>query len=80
MAHSIGKKELQRLGKRYAERLLHNVKTKPVDMPELTEHPGWGDQEQGTKKEIVQDIKNIARRHLVEAGYNHETVARVIGL
>lgn len=79
MARGFSKPEIARLGKLYAERLLANAKVRPEDMPDLADNPIWRKLKQDTQNNIAYDIRSIARKHLLEAGYNRETVIRIIG-
>lgn len=79
MARGFNKTDLKRFGERYAERLLQNPAARVEEMPELLGNPTWLEYGQNIKREIAQDIRGIARGQLLEAGYNRETVIRVIG-
>lgn len=79
MARGIGKTEIRRLGCMYAETLLRNPLSRPEDIPELADNPLWRTLKQDTQNNTIYDIRCIARGQLLEAGYNHGTVTRVIG-
>lgn len=79
MARNISKTEIRRLGCMYAETLVHNPRIRPEDMPELADNPLWRTLKQDTQNNTIYNIRCIARGQLLEAGYNHGTVVRVIG-
>lgn len=79
MARGISKTEIKRLGCKYAEVLLYDPFVRPEAMPDLADNPIWRKLKQDTQNTIVYNIRSIARRQLLEAGYNPQTVTRVIG-
>lgn len=79
MARGFNKTELKRLGERYAKRLLQNPAARVEAMLELAENLTWRELGQNIKKEVAYDIREVARGQLIGAGYNRETVTRVIG-
>ena len=79
MPFRLTKREVDKLGSLFAERLLHNARADPAHLPGLTGSKDWKAAEPQEKKNALRDIAQKARATLLECGYSNDLVDKIVG-
>ena len=74
MAFRLSQKELEKLGSKFAEALLHSRETDPAKLPGLANRKDWQQADPYEKRQAIADIARLARTALLQCGYNRAVV------
>ena len=76
MGFKLTKKEVETLGVKFAEMLLHDKEANPANLPGLAKSKDWKKAEPYEKKSVITEIAQKARAALLECGYSKELVEK----